>query len=110
MLKDYMAEGTVTGTGAAIAVALGFQPRSVDLFNTTGKAILHWTNTMGAGKGYKILTGIDATADTVSLHSLISSGGITVESGDQDTKQGFIIGTDTDINVNAEVIYYRAFR
>lgn len=95
--------GTVEGTGAVIAIDLGFKPRVVKIFNVDGKCTLEWNEAMGAGKGYKVLTGIDSTADTVSLHSFISSGGITPSIG------GFSIGADTDINVEAETICYEAW-
>lgn len=94
--------GKVEGTGAAISVEVGFQPRRVKLFNADGLCTLEWNSEMGDGKGYKILTGIDATSDTVSLHSFISSGGITP------SYAGFSIGADTDINVSEETIYYEA--
>lgn len=101
------ANGTVTGTGAAISVNCGFIPRKVKLMNITGKCVLEWNDQMGDGYGYKIPTGIDATADTVSLHSYITTGGIT--KGTRTTLLGFIIGTDADINVNAERIIYEAW-
>lgn len=97
--------GKITGTGSAITIKIGFDPTVVDLFNAEGLCFLHWTSAMGAGYGYKVLTGIDATADTVSKHSFISTGGVTVTAGGA----GFTIGTDSDINVNGEDIYYTAW-
>ena len=94
--------GTQDGTGAAIAVTLGFRPKYVKVINVEGKAMLEFVDTMAAGKGYKILTGIDDTTDTVSLHSYIASGGITLND------YGFSIGTDTDINVSGEELHWFA--
>ena len=94
---------TQDGTGALITVNCGFKPKFIQVLNVEGKATLTFTSTMAAGKGYKVLTGIDATTDTVSLHSYISSGGITL----YDTY--FTIGTDADINVNGEELHIIAF-
>ena len=94
---------TQDGTGALITFNCGFKPRYVKVINQEGKATLEFISTMAAGKGYKVLTGIDATADTVSLHSYISSGGITL----YDTY--FTLGTDSDVNVNGEELHVIAF-
>lgn len=101
------ANGKVTGTGAAINVNCGFIPRKVKLMNVTGRCVLEWNDQMANGYGYKIPTGIDATADVVSLHSYITTGGIT--KGTRTTLLGFIIGTDADVNVDGESIIYEAW-
>jgi len=96
----------VTGTGAAVTITPGFAPSYIRVINIEGLCTLDYTVAMGAGKGYKILTGINATADTVSLHSLIASGGITVDTDGV----SFTIGADTDINVNGEDLIVISFR
>lgn len=99
--------GVVTGTGAAISIACGFMPRKVKLFNREGFCTLDWNSQMAAGYGYKITSGIDATADTVSVQSYITTGGITL--GTRTTLLGFYIGTDSDVNVNGEDIIWEAW-
>ena len=93
----------ITGTGAAITKYPGFTPAAVKVMNASGKCTLEWNNAMANAAGYKILTGIDASADTVSKHSFITSGGITPVVG------GFTVGADTDINVNGEDLYITAW-
>lgn len=97
---DNMYTTTVEGTGAAITISPMFTPQYIRVINLDGKCTLEWTSDMGAGKGFKILTGIDATTDTVSKMSYINSGGITMDSNGRQ----FTIGTDSDINVNAETL------
>ena len=103
---DYMYTTTVEGTGAAITISPMFTPQYIKVINLDGLCTLEWTSDMGAGKGFKVLTGIDATADTVSKMSYISSGGITMDSNGRQ----FTIGADTDINVNAETLIVLCFR
>ena len=103
---DYMYKTTVEGTGAVITISPMFTPQYIKVINLDGKCTLEWTSDMGAGKGFKILTGIDATADTVSKMSYISSGGITMDSNGRQ----FTIGTDSDVNVNAETLIVLCFR
>lgn len=104
---DYMYTTTVEGTGAAITISPKFTPQYIEVINLDGLCLLKWTAKMGAGKGFKILTGIDGTsADTVSLMSYISSKGITMD----DNGRQFTIGADTDINVAGETLIVNCFR
>lgn len=103
---DYMYSEKVVGTGAAITISPKFTPRYIEVINLDGLCLLKWTADMGAGKGYKIKSGIDATADTVSVHSYISTKGITMDPNGRD----FTIGTDADINVNGETLIVNCFR
>lgn len=104
---DYMYKTTVEGTGAAITISPKFTPQYIKVINIDGLCTLEWTSDMGAGKGFKVLTGIDATAaDTVSLMSYISSKGITMD----DNGRQFTIGADTDINVDKETLIVCCFR
>jgi len=103
---DNMYTTTVEGTGAAITISPRFKPQYIKVINLDGLCTLEWTSDMGAGKGFKVLTGIDATADTVSLMSYISSKGITMD----DNGRQFTIGADTDINVDKETLIVCCFR
>ena len=104
-MENYIYVEKVAGTGAAISITgAGFKPQVVELINTEGLCFLKHVAGMAAASGYKVLTGIDATADTVSKHSLISSGGVTL------TDRGCTIGTDSDINVNGEDLYVICYR
>lgn len=105
-MTNDMYTAKIAGTGAAITVKPGFSPRYVRIINTEGLCTLEWTKDLTDGYGYKILTGINATADTVSLQSLISTGGITPD-GDG---LSFSIGADTDVNVSGEDLLVIAFR
>ena len=42
--------------------------------------------------------------------SKITSGGITPYVGSQSASEGFTIGTDSDLNVSAETLFYVAAR
>jgi len=95
---------TVPATAVAKFFNCGFRPKYIKVFNITGNATLEHIDTMDAASGYKILTGIDDTADTVSLHGQITSDGITI------SDMGFTLGLDTDINVAAEVLHIVAHR
>ena len=104
-MENYIYVEKVVGTGAAISITgAGFKPQVVELINTEGLCFLKHVAGMAAASGYKVLTGIDATADTVSKHSLISSGGVTL------TDRGCTIGTDSDINVVGEDLYVICYR
>ncbi len=84
-----------TGTGAAITFDdIGFTPAAVEIINVTGGVLFFWTNKMTAGAGYKLVSG---AANTVTF-SAISSGGVTP------LPNGFILGADTDVNVDGEVM------
>lgn len=97
--------GTGTGTGAAINVSIGFLPNMVMVMNTTGNCFIVWTSDMGAAAGQKT---VDSGAGTTDV-SMLSSLGISQYTGSASASQGFTIGADTDINVNAETYYYVAF-
>ena len=104
-MENYIYVEKVTGTGAAISITgAGFKPQMVEIINSEGLCTLKHVAGMAAASGYKVLTGIDATADTVSKHSLISSGGVTL------TDRGCTIGADTDINVVGEDLYVICYR
>lgn len=110
-MMDFFKTGTVEGvTSTVLSISVGFKPKGIIAINVDGGAMLFWNDSLGDGDGYKVLTGIDAATDTVSLHSLITSNGITAVDGDNDTVSGFTIGTDSDINQTGETIIWFAFR
>lgn len=86
---------TQDGTGAAITLEFGFKPSYVDIYNVEGQCSLHYVDTMPAGHGYKI---------NGATQVYTSTGCVTL------TENGFILGTDTDINVNGEAIHIKAGR
>lgn len=97
------ATGAVTGTGAAITIALDFKPlyvKCINIDDAGGQTQVEWTAAMPAASGVKT---IDSGAGTTNL-SYISSDGITVGNA------GFIIGADTDLNVSGESIVWYAER
>lgn len=96
---------TVPKTAVAKKFVTGFRPQWVKVINVTKKVTLDWFDTMADASGYKIKTGVDATADTVSLHTFITEKGITP------AENGFTLGLDTDINTTEkDVIHILAGR
>jgi hypothetical protein len=95
--------GTVTGTGSAINVSLGFAPGYVKIWNVTDskKGSLEWSSTMAAASGFKNLN--DA------YQAQITSNGISAYAGSTTAGVGFTIGADTDLNGASDVIHYIAF-
>jgi len=101
--KSNMQHGTVEGTGAAINIACGFQPRVVKVFNIDGDAMLSWNDSMGDAAGFKTI----AAGTTAAITTL----GITPYAGTLGAdKEGFTIGADTDVNVTAETMCWEAYR
>lgn len=111
MDEERFAVGTVEGTGAAINVICGFKPRYVKIFNydDAGSKVPYceWFYGMTAGYGLKHLIGT-----TYTTPSIITTGGISQYCGTdaQGSGQGFTIGTDGDLNVTAETIFWLAVR
>lgn len=93
--------GTVTGTGAALNISIGFIPDHVLVVNGSGAETLEWFSSMAAASAFKTVT--------AGTRSVISSGGITAFSGSATAGQGFTIGADADVNVNTEVLRYIAW-
>ena len=105
MNQERFAEGTVIGTGATINVKCGFKPRYVLVHNYTSANMesVEWWEGMPAAYGLKRKD---------STFSRLTSLGISQYTGsDEDGGgQGFSIGADLDVNVNAEVMYWIAIR
>lgn len=106
--------GTVTGTGAAINVSLGFQPDYVKVFNIGDAggldATLEWVAGMASGGGVKTLRVVDSGTTGNASSDYITTGGISLYAGDQNNAEGFTIGTDPDINASGETIVWVAMR
>lgn len=94
----HIAVGTITGTGALITESLGFSPKFVEIYNATKNTRAVMVATMIAGTGQKV---VDSGTGTTDL-SMMATTGITL------TSNGFTIGTDANINANADVIHYLA--
>ena len=99
-----MATGVAVGTTSAINVPLDFEPRRVEIFNTTSGDHLVWIKEMGPDAGFKSVA--------AGAGAAITSGGITPNSkqylDDAGTARGFTIGTDSDINDTDEVLVWTA--
>jgi hypothetical protein len=103
----FFTTGTVTGTGSELKVTnLPFTPRKVVLRNVDSGDTMEWTLTMGYGAGFKRLAN--------GTGALVTTGGVTPvyqnSLGDgSDPARGFLIGDDSDINANTEVIHWEAW-
>ncbi len=92
--------GTVTGTGAAINVSLGFSPDHVIVINDTAGDRLEWFSNMTAGHAYKRVAAGTGTK--------ITANGISQFTGSATQQAGFTIGTDA-VNTNAVTLRYVAY-
>jgi len=94
--------GTVTGTGAALNVELGFVPARVEIINETDPGFYVWTDTMADGEMQKTIGDGTTTFPT--------TGGISAYAGTVNgNSAGFTIGADTDMNADDDVLHYTAF-
>jgi len=89
--------GSITGTGSAITVTIGFKPGVVFLHNETDEGTLWWTNTLADGYGYRSI-------GSSGIESLISSNGVTP------FQEGFIFGADSEMNDSSDEIHWIAWR
>lgn len=86
--------GAVYGTGAALPVrTVGFRPRRVVLFNSSGIVDGVWQDSMPDASMKKVTGGTTSYA---------TSNGVTPLS------DGFSIGADADMNVADELIHWAA--
>ena len=85
----------LAGTGAAINVACGFQPKLVIAINLTQLSITYWTDTMDQAKGVQIDDSGSNATDVLAL----ASNGISTHA------QGFRLGTNAALNTSADVIH-----
>jgi hypothetical protein len=87
--------GAYIGTGSAFNITtVGFRPRSVKLWNITGLTTAVWTEEMPDASAFKQIN----HADTQNVW--VTANGITP------LANGFTVGTDADINTDAETVYY----
>jgi len=91
--------GTVTGTGAAINISVGFSPDHVIVINDTAGDKLEWFSNMPAGSAYK--------RGTAGGGSKIATGGISQFTGSATQQAGFTVGNDA-VNTAAQLIRYMA--
>ena len=111
---DGIAVGSVTATGSAINVSLGWTPRYVFVSNpaTTYPTTMEWYTGMAAASGLRSTatdTAGDGTAG-VPIVSRVTVSGISTYSGSSTAAKGFTIGADTSLNINTNTLYYRAIR
>ena len=107
--------GKVTGTGAAINVQLGFQPRYVKVFNPNDAGGLYPTieyfDGMPAASGFKTKVVADNGTTGNKSSDYVTVNGISMYAGTAaGNSEGFTIGADADINANGEDVYYIAAR
>lgn len=88
--------GSVTGTGAAINIELGYQPDYVRLTNQTTGRSLTWFRSMPAGYGEV-------------AGAMVTTGGVSAYNGAPTAGNGMTIGTDA-INTAGQVIAILAIR
>jgi hypothetical protein len=98
-MSNQFAYGTVTGTGAAINVELGWLPDRVEVFNyTDGDTIDYWVRGMTDGTSITVSTAAASRA----------SNGISSYAGSTTARKGFTIGSG--ISESAKVLYWTAQR
>ena len=95
--------GTQDGTGAAITIELGWVPDYIDVQNNEAADFtrIRWQKGMTAAHGIKTVT---------STNSLITSLGLSQNTGSSTVEAGFVIGADTDLNVSGERLTWMAWR
>lgn len=107
------ATGSVTGTGAAINISLGFIPVYVKVFNTNDAGVLdptlEWMSGM-AGQGFLTLRIVDNGVTALPSQQKLTVGGITTYAGVAGSEgRGFTIGNNANINFAGEVINWIAY-
>ncbi len=103
-MQDLIRVGTVTATGAAINVSLGWQPDEVRVMNisdATNFTEMLWRKGMAAASAIK---------RKLSTFSFPTTNGISQFAGDTSNGEGFTIGADSDLNVNTNTLLYIAMR
>lgn len=101
MPQGQPARGSIVGTGAPINVSCGFVARKVSLVNVSTPTRMEWWDGMAPGAGIKT-----ATAGTMSV---VSADGVSPFMGTPNVEgAGFVIGADTDLNQDGDLIYWEA--
>jgi hypothetical protein len=99
MHRSRPATGKITGTGAVLAVTIGFKPCFIQIYNETQLSQAAWVEGMADDSALAV---DDSGADTTNLEAK-SADGITP------TSIGFSLGADADLNTADDVIYYVAW-
>lgn len=98
-MSDAIKTGTVTGTGAAINISLGWKPDYIRVLNVTdGDTVDEWVNGMAAG------TSITVAAAAATR----GSNGLSQYDGTASATPGFTIGSG--ISESAKVLAWVAMR
>lgn len=114
MFKGNFKAGSITGTGSAINVQLGFTPTYIKVWNPNDAGslwpTLEWVTGMAAASGFKTKAITDSGATGNATDTKITSNGISVYAGAENSAaKGFTLGADADMNVSGEVVYYIAW-
>lgn len=102
-----VATGSVTSTGAAINISLGWQPSAVVVSRVSVTAAnnfqLTYTDVMPNGSG---------VLHTAGALTWISTAGISKYAGTVTAPKGFTLGTNASINPSspADTLYWEAYR
>lgn len=89
----------LAGTGAALNVNTNFEPALVIALNITDLSISIWLGSMGQGTCLQIKDSGAGTTDVLS----VTTNGISK------SPQGFVLGTDANLNSASDVIHVLAF-
>lgn len=101
MQKGHIQTGTVTGTGAAINISVGFAPARVTLFNIVNATFIEWQDTLPAAAGRKIIA--------AGTQTYITTLGVSPFAGTvAGVGAGFTIGADALLNVATNAIHWIA--
>lgn len=98
MSSNMFRTGVVIGTGAELEVGgdkCGFRPSRVEIVNATDGSKHTWQDTMADGEVFEAKNGAGFTLRT--------SGGITPQA------DGFLIGTQGNLNASGDVLHFSAW-
>lgn len=109
-----IAVGSVSATGAAINISLGWTPKYVIVSNpaTTSPTKMEWWTGMAAASGLRSVASATTAggATTVPIVSRVTVSGISSYAGTTSAAKGFTIGADTSLNISGDTLYYEAVR
>lgn len=109
-IGDKVKVGSVTGTGDAISIEVGWVPDYIDLFvDGATVATLKFFKGMAAASGIKQV-GVASLEKIASDGITLLDDDYTDSDGDGAPYYGFIIGADSDINIDTKEIYYVAVK
>lgn len=111
MFKGNFVTGSVTATGAAINIELGFTPSYVKVVNISNatSATLEWIEGMPQAAALKEIEIVDSGTTALASLNYVTSAGISTYAGAAGTAaKGFTIGADAHVNVNTNTLLYVA--